>query len=217
MSHIIKPARPSAGRPTREQAEQRHAELLECALELFLEKGFEQATIDAIAAAVGMTKRTVYGLYTDKTALFKAAIQRAIEQWSVPAEVLRELATDDIETTLLAVARVRMQHAISPAGLRLQRIINAESYRFPEIFTLAYEQGSRPTMDFLIERLRHHTQAGDIDVDQPETAASIFLSMVLSGPARSLALADRATVDETALEERIRYCVKLFLNGIRKR
>jgi AcrR family transcriptional regulator len=73
-------SRPGAGRPTREQAERRHMELLDRALELFLERGFEVATIDAIAADVGMTKRTVYGLYADKKSLFNATVQRAIER-----------------------------------------------------------------------------------------------------------------------------------------
>jgi TetR/AcrR family transcriptional repressor of mexJK operon len=48
-----------AGRPTRKQAEERQAELLNCALDMFLDRGYEQTTIEAIAAAVSMTKRTI--------------------------------------------------------------------------------------------------------------------------------------------------------------
>ena len=40
----------NVGRPTREQALLRHEELLDEALEQFLEKGFVMTTIDAIAA-----------------------------------------------------------------------------------------------------------------------------------------------------------------------
>lgn len=216
-SQLPQKPRPSAGRPTREQAEQRHAELLDRALALFLENGFEQATIEAIAAAVGMTKRTVYALYPDKHALFTASVQRAIAQWIVPAETLRSLETDDLAATLTAVARIRMVNAVSPVGLRLQRIVNAESYRFPEVFTIAYEQGSRPTMDFLIDLFRRHTEAGTIEVAQPAIAASAFISMVLGPPARALALVEGGNVDEAALEERIQFCVKLFLDGARPR
>jgi AcrR family transcriptional regulator len=215
LPHKARTTRPSAGRPTREQAEQRHTELLDRALELFLEKGFELATIDAIAAAVGMTKRTVYGLYADKTALFKATIQRAIERWIVPVETLRAAETDDLEATLIAVARIRMNNAVSPAGLRLQRIINSESYRFPEIFTIAYEQGSRPTIDFLADLLRRHARKKTIDVEKPEIAATAFLSMVVGGPLRAIVWG--GNVDKAALEERIHYCVRLFLNGIKSR
>src|SRR3546814_11107349 len=58
--------RSTSGRPTREQARLRHEQLLDEALEQFLDKGFVMTTIDAIAAAVGMTKRTVYTRYPDK-------------------------------------------------------------------------------------------------------------------------------------------------------
>ncbi len=47
-------ARRGPGRPTRT-----NAELLDKALDLFLENGFERTSIDAITAAAGMAKRTV--------------------------------------------------------------------------------------------------------------------------------------------------------------
>jgi AcrR family transcriptional regulator len=215
MQRLPLKSRPSAGRPTRAQAELRHEELLDRALELFLESGFELVTIDAIAAAVGMTKRTVYARYQDKAALFKASVQRAIDRWLVPIEALHAVDSDDIEATLTAVARIRMANAISPAGLRLQRIINAESYRFPEIFTLAYEQGMRPTIEFLTEVLRRHSDAGTVKITKPEIAATSFLSMVVGGPTRAIVWG--RPVDEPALEERLHFCVRLFLDGALRR
>ena len=123
--------------------------MLDSALDLFLDLGFEQATIEAIAASVGMTKRTVYARHADKAALFKATVQRAIERLIVPAATLQAFETDDFEAALAAVARLRVAQVMTPAGLKLQRIINTESYRFPEIFTMAYEQSTRPVIEFL--------------------------------------------------------------------
>jgi TetR/AcrR family transcriptional repressor of mexJK operon len=207
--------RSNVGRPTREQALLRHEELLDEALEQFLEKGFVMTTVDAIAVSVGMTKRTVYSRYPDKKALFAATVQRAIERWIVPVETLSALDCDDLEGTLTAVARIRMQNANSPDGLRLQRILNAESYRFPEIFALAYDQGTVPTIKFLADLLRRHTRAGTIRVRQPEIAALAFLSMVIGAPSRAMVWGD--SVDEKLLRERVRICVELFLNGVRRR
>ncbi|CAN7623005.1 TetR/AcrR family transcriptional regulator [Phenylobacterium sp. LjRoot225] len=215
MQHLTRKVRPGAGRPTREQAEQRHEELLDRALEQFLEKGFELATMEAIAASVGMTKRTVYARYEDKRALFKAAVQRAVDGWTVPVSALKAAESDDLEASLVAFARIRMANAISPVGLRLQRIINTESYRFPEIFTHAHDQGSRPTLEYLADFLRRRMKAGDVCVDDPETAATAFLSMVVGGPIRGIVLG--GPVDAAALEARIKFCVKLFLNGVRPR
>lgn len=212
---VARRTRPRGGRPTREQARLRHDELLDEALEQFLEKGFVMTTIDAIAVAVGMTKRTVYARYADKNALFVATAQRAIERWIVPVETLSVLDCGDLEGTLTAVACIRMQNANSPAGMRLQRIINAESYRFPEIFALAYDQGTMPTISFLADLLRRHTRTGSIRVEQPEIAAAAFLSMVIGTPIRALLWGN--SVDEEILNERVRICVGLFLNGVRTR
>ena len=208
-------SRPSAGRPTREYAELRREELLDRALELFLDKGFELATIEAIAASVGMTKRTVYARYEDKSALFRATVERAIERWIVPVDVLRAAESDDLEASLTAIARIRLANAISPVGLRLQRIINAESYRFPEIGTLAYEQGSRPTIDFLADLLRRHAELGAIGIEEAHVLATTFLSMTIGGLTRGAFLG--TLIDESMLEERVRFSVRLFLNGVRPR
>jgi AcrR family transcriptional regulator len=105
-----------------------------------------------------------------------------------------------------------MTNAVSQAGLSLQRIINVESYRFPEILRQAYDQGSRPTIEFLISLFRQHTEAGTVSVEKPEIAAPAFLSMVVGTPLRSISFG--GPINEHALEEQITYCVKLFLKGI---
>jgi TetR/AcrR family transcriptional repressor of mexJK operon len=69
--------RRGAGRPTSEQAEARHGELLDAALDLFLEHGFELTTIEMIAARINMTKRTVYARYPDKASRYRAADRSA--------------------------------------------------------------------------------------------------------------------------------------------
>jgi len=136
--------RPRAGRPTREQAQARQDELLDTALDHFLAKGFELATIEAIAQAVGMTKRTVYAKFTDKEALFRAAVNRAVERYWVSPERIAATDCGDIEQTLIAIARLRIDEVRTANGLRLQRIIATESYRFPDLYLLAYERGALP-------------------------------------------------------------------------
>src|SRR5262249_8432977 len=135
--------------------------------------------------------------------------------WFVPMDTLRALETEDLEETLIRVARVRLANALSPAGVSLQRIINAESYRFPEIFSLAYEQGGQPTMDFLIELFERKTASGEVRVENPRIAAGAFLSLVLAGPAR-VSWGGQA-LSEAEIETRIGVCVRLFLNGARPR
>jgi TetR/AcrR family transcriptional regulator, mexJK operon transcriptional repressor len=207
--------RPAAGRPTKEQAEARHAELLDHALDHFLEKGFEPATIEAIAASVGMTKRTVYARYPDKASLFRAAVRRAIEQLAVPAERIRAADCGDLEQTLVQLARLRVDPVTTPQGLKLQRIINTESYRFPDIFTTSYDLGALPVAKFLAKLLERETRAGTLAIREPALAANVFLSMVVSGPVRVVVSGNFLSAKE--IDRRIRYAVRLFLDGARRR
>lgn len=211
-SQIDLSPRPGAGRPTREQAKARHEELLERALDMFLDKGYELVTMEAIAAAVGMTKRTIYARYADKSALFKAVVQRAIERYIVPIERLQAAESDDLAATLTAIAHIRIENVMTPQGIRLQRILNAESYRFPEIFDMATAQSSQPMIDFLAELLRRRVAKGEIALNEPERAAAGFLSLAVGGPTRSAV--SGVPIEASELEARVRFSVQLFLNGV---
>lgn len=211
MNEVSAITRPKAGRPTREQAEQRHNELLEAALDHFLEKGFEQATIEAIALSVGMTKRTVYARYADKVALFRAALNLALDRYAVSREALEATDCGDIEQTLARIARLRVDMVASPNGLRLQRIVNTESYRFPDIFQAAFERGALPAVNFMANILERETRAGRLAIAEPYKASVVFMSMVAGGPSRVI-IAGTPISDEE-IDKRILYAVRLFLNG----
>jgi TetR/AcrR family transcriptional repressor of mexJK operon len=217
VNHAALPRRtaPRAGRPTREQSLQRAEHLLDCALEVFLDRGFDHATVEGIAATAGMAKRTIYARYPDKEAMFRAAVQRAIDRWAVPVDELRKLDTGDLEETLIAVAAARLQTAVSPDGVRLQRILNAEAYRFPDLSRIAYEQGSKPVVTFIAEVLSRHAATGSIAIDDPELLGTSFLSLVIGGPAHGVLWG--AVLDNDAVADRIRICVRLFLDGARPR
>jgi AcrR family transcriptional regulator len=209
------PSRPGAGRPTREQAEQRHNELLETALDHFLEKGFELGTIEAIATKVGMTKRTVYARYPDKVSLFRAAVNLALDRYAVGEEELAAADCGDIEQTLVRLARLRVDMVATPNGLRLQRIINTESYRFPDIFEAAYERGALPAIRFMAELLERETKAGRLAIAEPMKASIVFMSMVAGGPARILIAG--MPLSGAEIDKRIGFAVRLFLDGARPR
>lgn len=203
------------GRPTRENARRRQEELLERALEMFAQTGFELTTLEGIAASMNMTKRTIYARYKDKGELFEAALKRAIERWSIPVEVLHDADTGDLEATLMAIARIRVANNLSREGLRLQRIVTAEAFRFPEVFR-AYEMATTAVINCLVEILcRHAEQERSEWSSDPELAATAFLAMVNS-PARRALLFNRLP-GQSEVEALIQGSVRLLLNGLRPR
>jgi TetR/AcrR family transcriptional regulator, mexJK operon transcriptional repressor len=213
--NAISTTRRGAGRPTPDQAEERRGELLDAALDLFLEHGFELTTIEMIAARINMTKRTVYARYPDKASLFGAAVQRAIERQIVPQDVLEDFDEGDLAETLASIARLRIGQVMTPNGLRLQRIINTESYRFPEIFTANLEQSARPVIDFVAGLLDPAITAGQISPTDSRLAASAFMSMVVGGQVRAIVSGRLPT--EAEMDLRVDFTVRLLLDGLRPR
>ncbi len=72
------------GRPTRGEAERRQEHLIETAGAMFMKFGFDGTSIDAVAEAACMSKRTVYARYRDKNELFSAVLRNLIDRWLVP-------------------------------------------------------------------------------------------------------------------------------------
>ena len=198
--------RQGPGRPTLS-----NEELLDKAVDLFLEKGFERTTIDAITASAGMAKRTVYQRYGDKTALFKAALQRAIEDWIVPVDRLRAAESNDVEETLLRVGQILVENLLTPAGLRLLRLTNAESVRMPEIGAYTTQNGMEPTIAYLADLIQRRIPFRS-DIANPQEAAIAFLYLVACGPATMAAWG--LILDKAAIDRHTQYCVRIFLYGL---
>lgn len=210
MDMATSPAR--GGRPTREQAAERHRALLEKAMEMFLERGFDHTTIRDVAAAIGMTRKTVYARYADKRELFRATLEYASAAMLVPAEALAAIDRSNLEEALIAAARLRLASTLTPAGLQLQRFLHAESYRFPELINEVYSRITGPTITFVTDLLRYHNSLGTTDADEPQRAAIALMNMVVGVPVRMVLLGVQLGPDE--IEERIQFSVRLFLRGV---
>jgi len=195
------------GRPTLS-----NEQLLDTALDLFLENGFERTSIEAITAAAGMAKRTVYARYGDKTTLFKAALTRAIEEWIVPVGLLQAAESDDLEDTLLRIGQILVANVLSPGGQRLLRLTNAVSGRMPEIGAFNVQKGTEPTLAYLADLFRQRLGHDGIEMRHTDDAAQGFLDLVVGGPAN--AAARGVVLDADAVDRHTRYCVGLFLHGV---
>lgn len=69
------------GRPSAETTRRRMAHLLEVARCIFVRQGYRATTMDEVAAAAGVTKRTLYAWHDDKQALFRACVVAGAERF----------------------------------------------------------------------------------------------------------------------------------------
>lgn len=210
------PRRSKTGRPTKAEAQEKQGKLLDAAADLFLEMGYNNATVELIASSVGITKRTIYSWHSDKAALFLAtfrhAIDRLVEGQTARLEALRD---GELETVLREVLRFRLWQVMSPVGIKVQRMVFAESLEFPELYQMVYDRVTMPVVEFLADTLRRHAGDSDLEVSDAPQIATALLSMATGGPARVVITGD--PLDEARVEKRVNFCVKLVLDGIRRR
>jgi TetR/AcrR family transcriptional regulator, mexJK operon transcriptional repressor len=199
------------GRPTLAEAALLHQNLREAAVSTFLEYGYDGTTMETIARAAGITKRTLYARYPDKRAVFLDVIPWALTR-SVERDSGPDVDGDDLQAALMAIARGALKRALDPDTVRLHRIAMNESHRFPEFAISAETLGWSRRQRQVLGLLRGHEAAGEIRVDDIELAAEHFLALVEVLPAR---LAEFGVFRNRRQEERhLKHAVNLFLRGI---
>ncbi|BDB44973.1 MULTISPECIES: TetR/AcrR family transcriptional regulator [Mycobacterium] len=199
------------GRPTQAEAKKLHQKLRRAAAASFLEYGYDGTTMDAIARAAGITRRTLYARYSDKRAVFLDVIPWALTR-RTEDDGSQDLDSGDLRAALLAIGRAGLARAIDPDIVRLTRLAINESARFPEFALSAHSMTWSARHRQVMDLLRRHQEKGAIAVDDLEVAAGQFIGMVEHLPGR---LADCGIYRSAEDDERhVQHAVELFLRGV---
>lgn len=86
MTEDVKPRRPYRSTLRAAGADRTRAQILEAAQELFLERGFTDTTITAIAKHAGVAPETVYSIYRTKAGVLDAVVRRAVRRNDEPED-----------------------------------------------------------------------------------------------------------------------------------
>ena len=194
------------GRPTRLEAPLLTARIVDAATRLFLRDGYGATSLEAVAAAAGVSKRTLYARFAGKAALLQVVVGRLVQLWLPPFDTGLEQA-DGLPATLLAAARVILATALAPEALALHRLITAEAGRFPELGRVLHDAGAGIGQQRLASLL---AAAG---VAEAAWAAEQFLALIVSVPQRR-ALGLGLPLSAAEREEWAARAVALFLSGV---
>src|ERR1700732_3104165 len=120
------------GRPPKELAGEVEKRILDASRKVFLERGFEGASIDEIAAVARSGKPTIYARFVDKRALFTAVVTRDI--LARITEFKSEVPTGaTIEERLRSAASALLHWGLDGERIALMRLAIAEARRFPDL------------------------------------------------------------------------------------
>jgi TetR/AcrR family transcriptional regulator len=170
--------------PKRERRkEARPGELLDAALDLFVEKGFSATRVDEVAARAGVSKGTLFLYFQNKEDLFKAVVRENIAN-KFPAWQEEFLSFEGSSSDMLRYAMTSWWERIGKTRASgITKLVMSEAQNFPEIAAFYQEEVIQPGNAMLRRILERGVQRGEfraLDLEQAVhliVAPMIFLLM----------------------------------------
>ena len=150
-------------------------QILEGARKVFMDLGFDGASMGEIARSAGVSKGTLYVYFADKNRLFEAIVEEeTLEQAKVafnfdPAR--------DVLTTLMEFGQAYIQMLCRPGGGSATRTVMAIAERMPEVGRRFYSNVVAHTIARLAGYLETRAAAGDLEIGNCELAATQFMQL----------------------------------------
>ncbi len=203
---------PSPSRKTRLE-EDRLAELLDVAAEVFLAEGFTGASTNEIARRANSSKETFYSRFPNKESLFTAVIERRMK--SVLEEVTTLLPREaPMEDTLREFGSRFLRTVLSEKQIKLIRLISMESSRFPALGELFFQLGPKRGQAFLADYLAGQVQQHRLRYGDTARMAEHYMSLLSGGAVRWIILGlRRGPLRRDKLEEHLEAALRAFLNA----
>jgi AcrR family transcriptional regulator len=166
---------PSSLRIVSDEDSSKRRQILDGARKVFMDLGFDGASMGEIARSAGVSKGTLYVYFADKNRLFEAIVEEeALEQGKVafnfdPAR--------DVTTTLMDFGQAYIQILCRPRGGSALRTVMAIAERMPEVGRRFYNNVIALTIARFAAYLEAHVQSGDLAIADCELAATQFMQM----------------------------------------
>ena len=194
--------------------------ILEAARRLFLDKGYDGASMDDVAAAAGVSKPTVYRYFADKEQLFTEIVGNTTQmeqQLRAVVDMLND--SEDLEKDLVRLARRLLTPILQPEFLRLRRLVIGNAERFPVVGTSWYDNGFMRVVNALADSFARLAVKKHLRVEDPLLASHQFIGLLLWEPLNRAMYTGGAAFRESELDKIAADAVHTFLAayGVRGR
>jgi AcrR family transcriptional regulator len=191
----------------------RRRQIIEAANDLFLEFGYDGATLDMLIERTGGSRRTIYNLFGSKEGLLEAIVT---ERCTCLAQEIEALSLEGLapREMLQKLGLAAMRTILSPQGVKLFRLVVQESVRNPQLGRLMYESGVAVSQERLADYFKRETRAGRLNVRHPGEASSMFFAMI-KGDLHFIALFwGFEKLTDAHFNQRVQRSVDIFLDGV---
>lgn len=202
------------GRPSRAEAERRIEHLLDVAAAVFIEEGYNAATMEGIAQAAGFWKQAIYQRYGDKATLFAAVVKRLALLQSI------EFPEEDDELPLAEGLRLRVHRILvaflEPEGQAIYKLFMRDSHRFPElvgVISEAADNNFRVPLQQYLKKKRRQGLIRKVNVAR----VSVYASDLVYGTMMRFFLTENLKVSPADIRKASLEITDLLLNGLVER
>lgn len=163
----------------RRRKDERPAEIVAAALEVFAEKGFAAARLDEIARRAGVSKGAVYLYFETKEDIFRAVVVQAIAPNVGAVRAMIAAHPGPLPDLLRSVA-ARMGQVIemTPIGGVLKMVVG-EARNFPEIARVWHDELVSQALGALAGAIAAAQDRGEVRPGDPRAYALQLISPIL--------------------------------------
>jgi AcrR family transcriptional regulator len=208
------------GRPPKERAGEVEERILDAARKVFLERGFEGASIEEIAEAARSGKPTIYARFAGKEALFTAVVMQRVAANVARFEAYTPTGAT-IEQRLESVAVTVLEWILLGDSIGLMRVAIAEAPRFPDlarsVYRMARERGGQAVARLLAEAAQSD-ELGALPAFSPEnvvTTTQLFQDLVILPLAMRALFGEKLKQLRAEIEPHAKRSMALFLAACR--
>ena len=152
----------------------KHTAIVAAAARLFMEHGYGNVSMDAVARDAGVSKATLYAHFTSKDRLFASIVGGKCGDVSPVEGAFDEPEQGGVETALAAIGMRLLRFLLAPEVQGILRIVIAESARFPELGAAFLAAGPSAYLARLADWFAAQHRAGRLSVPDPTLAADQF-------------------------------------------
>ncbi|RZJ11439.1 MAG: TetR/AcrR family transcriptional regulator [Rubrivivax sp.] len=165
--------------PRQRRKDARPQELLDAALELFVEKGFAATRSDEVAARAGVAKGTLYRYYPSKDELFKAMVRENLSGHiaeSVAQAAQYEGPIAELMFTMMRAWWAKIGHG-SAGGVC--KVMMVEARHFPELAAFYVDEVINPSKRLIGGLIERGIQSGEFRAVPVDAAVHLLIAPML--------------------------------------
>ncbi|MDH4416887.1 TetR family transcriptional regulator [Acidovorax sp. HMWF029] len=179
MSPTPSSASTAAGTKRERRKEARPGELLEAALDLFVEKGFAATRVDEVAARAGVSKGTLFLYFPSKEELFKAVVRENIAgrfaEWNNELENFVGTSSE----LLRYCYQVWWERIGCTKASGITKLMLSEAQNFPEIVKFYEQEVILPGQALIRRLLERGVVRGEFRPLNPDYAVYVVLAPMI--------------------------------------